>query len=132
MKKLQTRIVPDMNRYTENFFLGMSPRQTVFSLCGAAVTAITYIVLAVPGIAALALGLPLFAAAFLRPEGLPLEKYLGCLLGAARHPAQRPYIREDEAALFFFGSSMPGRLKEEKEDIQKKRKKEQCPEVHPH
>lgn len=113
MRKLQTRIVPDMNRYTSNFFLGMSGRQTVFSVMGAAVTALSYIALPVPGIAALALGLPFFAAAFLRPEGMPVEKFLFCLLRAARHPAVRPYRREDEACAFFFDDRICGRRRKE-------------------
>ena len=133
MKKLQTRIVPDMNRYTENFFLGMSPRQTVFSLAGAAVTAAAYICLPVPGIAALALGLPLFAAAFVRPEGLPLEKFVACLIKAARHPAARPYRREDEVSAFFLEKIICGRrIKEEKQHPEKKTAKNKRAEVDPH
>lgn len=76
MKRIQTRVGRDLTKYTENFFFGMSLRQTLLSAAGAAAVAAVYIFCPVPGIAAAACGLPLFALAFLKPDGLPAEKWL--------------------------------------------------------
>lgn len=90
MRRLQTRITADMSRYTENFFLGMSARQTLLSIGGVAVTAALYILTRVPGILAAGAGLPLFILAFFQPDGIRAEKYLGCFLSARMRPQVRP------------------------------------------
>lgn len=101
MKRIQTRVGSDLTKYTENFFFGMSLRQTLLSAAGVAATAAVYIFLPVPGIAAAACGLPMFALAFLKPDGLSAEKWLYYWL---RANILRPRVRVhlERSALYDF------------------------------
>lgn len=107
MKRIQTRVAADLTKYTENFFFGMSARQTVLSVLGAAVTAAAYILSALPGIAAIGLGLPLFALAFLKPDGLALEKWAANWIQSA---LLRPAVRAREGGSELYEFLWNGRL----------------------
>ncbi|MBD5559959.1 MAG: hypothetical protein HDQ87_06325 [Clostridia bacterium] len=76
MRKMQTRFVADISKYTENFFLGMSPRQTVFGILGGAVILLGSYLLPVPQVVPMLVGFAIIMFGFFQPEGIPLEKYI--------------------------------------------------------
>ena len=110
MKRLQTRVSADLTKYTENFFFGMSMRQTLLSAAGASATAFAYILLALPGPAAMAIGLPFFALAFLRPDGLPAEVYVRNWIRARiLRPRVRHYHPENDLYELLWHDRLLGR-----------------------
>lgn len=110
MKRIQTRVSKDLTKYTENFFFGMSLRQTLLSAAGVCVTTLSYIFLMVPGIAAVGLGLPFFAFAFLRPDGLPASQWLRCWARAVLiRPKIRVHAPENELYEFLWHGRLCGR-----------------------
>lgn len=130
-KRLQTRITADMSRYTENFFLGMSVRQTILSLAGVAVTAAVYIFTEIPGIIAAGAGLPFFILAFFQPDGIRAEKYLAHFLFARSRPQVRSYEGGCDLYEFLWKGILHGRRRLGKKELtllrRQKGKERRCP-----
>lgn len=95
MRKLQTRFIADISKYTENFFLGMSARQTIFGLLGVALVAGGSFVLPIPPSMSVILGLPILLMGFYKPEGVPLEQYVHYWLESKMINPQIRYYQPD-------------------------------------
>lgn len=110
MKRLQTKLVADMSRYTENFFCGMTPRQT---FCGAAALGIVIggaLLLHIPSFLCVLFGFPVLLAGFARPDGLPLEKWLAAWIESKwRSPIIRTYQTENDVYDFLWRGTIQGR-----------------------
>ena len=76
MRRLQTRFVADMSKYTENFFLGMTVRQTVCGIGVILIVVIGSLVLGIPSALCIILAFPVIIAGYFKPDGMPLEKWL--------------------------------------------------------
>lgn len=88
MRRLQTRFVADMSQYTENFFLGMTPRQTICGISVVIFTVAGHLLLHIDTVLCVILGFPLLLLGFYRPEGLPMEKWVRAWIEA--HLANTP------------------------------------------
>lgn len=127
-KKMKTRVVKDMSKYVENFMAGMSFRQTTLCIIGVAIVIVTYTVLKVPDILAIALGFPVIMAAFYKPDGLKLEQYLWYWIESKfLNKTVRYYERENVVYDFFWrgminGKKIKRRIAEDEKGSHSKRK----------
>lgn len=111
MRRLQTRFVADISRYTENFFLGMSPRQTVLGIAGGALMVLGALLPQFPDVAGFLGGFGLIAAGFLRPDGLPLERYVRAWLDARLvNPLHRHYEPDNIPYDYLWEGRVQGRV----------------------
>ena len=111
MRRLQTKFVADISRYTENFFLGMSPRQTVFGIAGGAVMVLGSLLDALPDAVAFLAGFALVAAGFWRPDGLAPERYLKAWTDSHLvNPVHRYYQPENIAYDYLWKGKAGGRV----------------------
>lgn len=111
MRRLQTKFISDISRYTENFFLGMSPRQTFFGLAGGACMVAGPLLFPGADAASMLAGLVLIALGFFRPDGLPPEKYLKAWVESHFvNPSRRCYQQDNTAYEFLWEGRIGGRI----------------------
>lgn len=128
MKRIQTRVGSDLAKYTENFFFGMSLKQTLLSAAGVAATALTYIFLPVPGIVAILCGIPFFAFAFLRPDGLSAGQWLKYWLRAnVLRPRVRTNVQKNDLYEFLWHGRLLGRTVLTQRELRRLREKNEKP-----
>lgn len=79
---MEVKLIDDILDYEENILIGMSLRQTVLSVIGVILIAVSYFLTytyfnsQAASYVAIGLGLPCFLFAFLRPQKMRLEKYI--------------------------------------------------------
>lgn len=111
MRRLQTKFIADISRYTENFFLGMSPRQTVFAVSGGAVMAAGSFLSPAGDVLPMLAGIALIMLGFFRPDGLTPERYLlSWLESHFLRPARRHYEPDSTEYDFLWEGRIGGRV----------------------
>ncbi|MBD5559437.1 MAG: PrgI family protein [Clostridia bacterium] len=111
MRRLQTKFVADISRYTQNFALGMSPRQTAAAIAGGTLMSAGPLLWPAGDVLCFAAGFLVIMAGFLRPDGLPLERYLWAWLKAhLLRPSRRHYEPDGIPIAYLWEGKVGGRV----------------------